>query len=50
MYQANMMMQYTADWVTLFAGVIIAMAPSVLAFVLFQRSIMEGATLGAVKG
>lgn len=50
MYQANMMMQYTADWVTLFAGVIIAMAPSVLAFMLFQRSIMEGATLGAVKG
>lgn len=50
MYAANQMMQYTADWVTLFAGVTIAMVPSVVLFVLFQRSIMEGATLGAVKG
>lgn len=50
MYQANMMMQYTADWVTLFAGVIIAMIPSVAAFLLFKRLIIEGATLGAVKG
>ncbi|PYI56546.1 carbohydrate ABC transporter permease [Paenibacillus flagellatus] len=50
MYQANMMMQYTADWVTLFAGVVIAMVPSVVAFMFFQRSIIEGATLGAVKG
>lgn len=30
-------------------GVII-MIPSVMVFILFQRSIMEGATLGAVKG
>ncbi|MGO4268658.1 carbohydrate ABC transporter permease [Paenibacillus sp. TAF58] len=50
MYQANAMMQYSADWVTLFAGVLIAMVPSVIMFVLFQRLIMEGATLGAVKG
>ncbi|MCU6710592.1 carbohydrate ABC transporter permease [Paenibacillus sp. J5C_2022] len=50
MYHANQMMQYTADWVTLFAGVVIAMVPSVLAFLFFQRWIMEGATLGAVKG
>jgi N-acetylglucosamine transport system permease protein len=50
MYQANQMMQYSSDWVTLFAGVIIAMIPSVLAFVFFQRWIVEGATLGAVKG
>lgn len=50
MYQANQMMQYTADWVTLFAGVMIAMIPSVLLYVFFQRWIMEGATMGAVKG
>lgn len=50
MYQANQMMQYTADWVTLFAGVTIAMIPSVLMYVFFQRWIMEGATMGAVKG
>ncbi|TMV45777.1 carbohydrate ABC transporter permease [Paenibacillus mesophilus] len=50
MYQANQMMQYTADWVTLFAGVTIAMIPSILMYVFFQRWIMEGATMGAVKG
>ncbi|GAA3399940.1 carbohydrate ABC transporter permease [Paenibacillus hodogayensis] len=50
MYAANQMMQYSADWVTMFAGVTIAMVPSILLYILFQRSIMEGATLGAVKG
>ncbi|WP_409344393.1 carbohydrate ABC transporter permease [Paenibacillus sp. MBLB4367] len=50
MYAANQMMQYTSDWVTMFAGVMIAMVPSVIMFVFFQRWIMEGATLGAVKG
>ncbi|MFD2330832.1 carbohydrate ABC transporter permease [Cohnella sp. GCM10020058] len=50
MYLANQMMQYTTDWVTLFAGLLIAMVPSIVVFVLFQRMIMEGATLGGVKG
>lgn len=50
MYQANKMMEFTSDWVTLFAGVTIAMVPSVIVFMLFQRMIMQGATLGAVKG
>ncbi len=50
MYQANKMMEYTTDWVTLFAGVSIAMVPSVIVFILFQKMIMQGATLGAVKG
>ncbi|GIP32646.1 carbohydrate ABC transporter permease [Paenibacillus sp. J2TS4] len=50
MYQANKLMQYKSDWVTLFAGVMIAMIPSVLMYMFFQRWIMEGATLGAVKG
>lgn len=50
MYFANARMQYTSDWVTLFAGVIISMGPPVIFYVLFQRRVMEGATLGAVKG
>jgi N-acetylglucosamine transport system permease protein len=50
MYQANQKMQFTTDWVTLFAGVIIAMIPSIVLFILFQRRIMEGTTLGALKG
>lgn len=50
MYEANKLMQYRSDWVTLFAGVMIAMIPSVLMYMFFQRWIMEGATLGGVKG
>lgn len=50
MYQANIIMQYKTDWVTLFAGLIITLVPLVVIYVLLQRSIMEGATLGAVKG
>jgi len=50
MYQAGLRMQFSADWVTLMAGVLIAMIPSIFIFIFFQRWIMEGATLGAVKG
>ncbi|WP_256710496.1 carbohydrate ABC transporter permease [Paenibacillus sp. FSL H8-0548] len=50
MYFANQRMQYSSDWVTLFAGVIIAMIPPTIIFILFQRKVMEGATLGSVKG
>ncbi|WP_409340733.1 carbohydrate ABC transporter permease [Paenibacillus sp. MBLB4367] len=50
MYNANQLMQYKADWVTLFAGVTIAMLPTIVLYVMFQRQISEGATLGAVKG
>lgn len=50
MYHANSMMQYASDWVTLFAGVMMTLTPSVVFYILFQRSIIEGATLGAVKG
>ncbi|MFD0716632.1 carbohydrate ABC transporter permease [Paenibacillus sp. GCM10027626] len=50
MYQANMRMNYSADWVTMFAGVMIVMVPSIIIYILFQRRIMEGATLGAMKG
>ncbi|PYI57537.1 carbohydrate ABC transporter permease [Paenibacillus flagellatus] len=50
MFHANQKMQYSADWVTLFAGVTIAMIPSLLIYMAFQKRIAEGATLGAVKG
>ncbi|UVI29646.1 carbohydrate ABC transporter permease [Paenibacillus spongiae] len=50
MYHANQIMQYKADWVTLFAGVTIAMIPTVVIYVIFQRQIAEGATLGGLKG
>lgn len=50
MYQANALMQYQADWVTLCAGVIIAMIPCMVVYMFFQDRIVEGATLGSVKG
>jgi len=50
MYSANKQMEFTADWVTLFAGVAISMVPSIFIYMLFQRLLMEGATMGAVKG
>lgn len=50
MYSANKQMEYTADWVTLFAGVTISMIPCIIIYILFQRLLMEGATMGAVKG
>lgn len=50
MFHANKMMQYKADWVTLCAGVIINIIPCVIVYVIFQKQIVEGATLGAVKG
>ncbi|MBP1995585.1 carbohydrate ABC transporter permease [Paenibacillus eucommiae] len=50
MYHANQIMQYKADWVTLFAGVTIAMVPTIIIYIVFQKQIAEGATLGGVKG
>ncbi|MCD9022466.1 carbohydrate ABC transporter permease [Cohnella silvisoli] len=50
MYQASQIMQYKSDWVTLFAGLMITMIPLVFMYIFLQRRIMEGATLGAVKG
>jgi len=50
MYQAHQIMKYKADWVTLFAGLMITMLPLVIMYIVLQRRIMEGATLGAVKG
>jgi ABC-type sugar transport system, permease component len=50
MYQANQRMMYKADWVTLCAGIVIVIIPSAVIYVLFQKQVMEGATLGAIKG
>lgn len=50
MYQANKLMEYSADWVTLFAGMVIAMIPSVIIFIFFQKWIIKGASFGSIKG
>ena len=43
-------MQYTADWVGLFAGVVIVMLPTFVLFVLMSERVIAGITLGATKG
>ncbi len=50
MYQANQIMHYKADWVTLFAGLTITMVPLIVMYMVFQNRVREGATLGAIKG
>ena len=50
MYFAHKRMQYSSDWVTLFAGLVITMIPPIIMYIMFQRKVMEGATLGGVKG
>ncbi|MEW6048124.1 MAG: carbohydrate ABC transporter permease, partial [Bacillota bacterium] len=46
----QMVMQYQTDWGALFAGLVLAVVPILIGFVLLNRQITEGVTLGAVKG
>lgn len=50
MYYANQLMKYSSDWVTLFAAIVLSMLPVLIVYVIFQKRIVEGATIGAVKG
>jgi len=43
-------MMYRADWVTLFAASVIAMVPVIVFYALFQKQLISGTTVGAVKG
>lgn len=42
--------QYSADWAQLAAGIVIAVAPTVIFFLLFQRQFLRGISMGATKG
>lgn len=42
-------MQYTGDWVCLFAGFTMIIIPTFLIYIILSRRIIEGLTLGAVK-
>lgn len=50
LYAIQSAMQYTADWVGLFAAVVIVMLPTVIIYVILSEKVMTGITLGAVKG
>lgn len=42
-------MQYTSDWGSLFAGIVIVVLPTLIAYILLGRRFVEGMTLGAGK-
>lgn len=50
LYSIQTAMQYTADWVGLFAAVVIVMLPTVVIYLILSERVMTGITLGAVKG
>jgi N-acetylglucosamine transport system permease protein len=50
LYSIQSAMLFTADWVGLFAAVVIVMLPTVLLYVILSEKVMAGITLGAVKG
>ncbi len=41
---------YESDWSALFAGLTITMVPTLVVYVLFQRRVQQGLTVGALKG
>ena len=50
LYYLTVTQQYAAEWPALFAGIVILFAPTFLIFLLLQRQIIAGLTLGSVKG
>jgi ABC-type glycerol-3-phosphate transport system permease component len=49
LYAMQVTMQYTTDWTALFAGFIISLLPSALLFLVLQRFVDTGLTVGALK-
>lgn len=42
-------MQYTGDWVSLFAGFMMVIIPTFIVYLILSRRLIEGLTMGAVK-
>jgi len=49
-YSMSQTMTYRADWVTLFAGFVIMMVPTILVYSIFQNYITQNLNIGALKG
>ena len=49
-YSMSQSMTYKADWVTLFAGFVIMMIPTVVIYSVFQNYISQNLNIGALKG
>ncbi len=50
LYYLVVTQQYAAEWPALFAGIVILFVPTFLIFLILQRQIIAGLTLGSVKG
>ncbi len=50
LYNLRVVMGSTADWTSLFAGVVIILLPSMLLYMLLSERVISGMTLGATKG
>jgi len=44
------LMKFRSDWVTLFAAVVITMIPSIVIYLIFQKRVVQGLTMGGIKG
>lgn len=42
--------QFTTDYVSMYAAIVIAIIPSILIYAIFQKNVIAGLTAGAVKG
>lgn len=49
LYALQGSMQYTGDWVALFAALVVVTVPTMLIYLVLSRQIIEGLTMGAVK-
>lgn len=50
MYALKDAMMYTSNWGGLFAAIVIMLIPSLVVFISLQKYVVQGLTLGAVKG
>jgi N-acetylglucosamine transport system permease protein len=50
LYSLRVQQEMTSNWTSLFAGVVIAMVPSLIIFLILQRRLTGGLTTGALKG
>lgn len=49
LYALQGSMQYTGDWVGLFAGIVMVMLPTAVLFIFLSEKMISGITLGGVK-
>jgi N-acetylglucosamine transport system permease protein len=50
LYSLSNSMQYTGDWVGLYAGAVIVVVPTIILYIVLSERMIEGITMGASKG